>query len=121
MSAYQLGASQPFPKDHGGLVINNDIQMHPSEVMFPEALDTSVDHCPGEALTARRRCNHDVLEESAAAIVASQRAADQLAIIDGNDAQARVSGKQPFNAVSAVGHRPNVDPGVLFHNATTAS
>lgn len=41
-----------FPKDHGGLVINNDIQMHPSEVMFPEALDTSVDHCPGEALTA---------------------------------------------------------------------
>ena len=82
-----------FPKGHGGLVINNDIQMHPSQMVFPETLDTSVDHCPGEALTARSRCNHDVLEKSAAAIVAGQGAADELVIIDGNDAQARVPGK----------------------------
>jgi hypothetical protein len=50
-----------------------------------------------------------VLEKSAAAIVASQGAADQLAIIDGNNAQAGVSGKQPFNPVAAISNRANVD------------
>jgi len=98
-----------FPKGHGGLVIDNDIQMHPSQVVFPETFDTTVDHCPSETLTARSRCNHDVLEESAAAVVASQRAADQFAIIDSNNAQARVSNKQPFNPFPAVGNRANVD------------
>lgn len=65
-----------LPKGHTGLVIDDNIEMYPSQLVFPQALETPVDHRPGEPLTTRSRRNHDMLKKSTASIVACQSAAD---------------------------------------------
>lgn len=82
-----------LPKSHGGFVINNNIQVHHSQMVLPKALETPSDHRPGETLPPQILSNHDMLEESTAAIVTGQGAAHKLAVIDCDDAQTRVSGK----------------------------
>jgi hypothetical protein len=82
-----------LPKGLTGLVINDNIKMYPSQLVFPQTIETPVDHRPGKPLTARSRSNRDMLEESTASIVASESAAYEVIVIKGDNAQARVSRK----------------------------
>ena len=82
-----------LPKGHAGLVIDDNIEMYPSQLVFPQTLETPVDHRPGEPLATQSRRNHDMLKESTASIVAGQRAACEVAVIKSDDTQTRISGK----------------------------
>lgn len=98
-----------LPKSLGDLVINNNIQMHPSQVMLPQSLDTKINHRLGKALPAQCGYNHDVLKKPSAAIMASKRATDELIATNRNNAQARISRKQTLNPVATIRNRTNVD------------
>jgi hypothetical protein len=82
-----------LPKCLTGFVIDDNIKMYPSQLMFPQTFETPVDHRPRKPLTSRSRSNHDMLEESTASIVAGESAAYEVVVIEGDNAQARVSGK----------------------------